>query len=439
MTRKKAARTPMGYVKIFGPGLFVLAIGFLLAYQFVRPAPPRQITIAAGGAQGAYAAFANRYREILARDGIALTVRTTAGSAENIPLLENPQNHVEIAFLQGGTGTLARTDRIVALGSLYYEPLWVFHRKSLKVKRLSELRGLRLAVGIDGSGTRILATKLLELSDVTDQNAKLISLGGDPAARSLAAGEIDAAFFVMSPVAPIVEKLLTDPAVRLMNLEHIDAYAARLKYLSPLTLPKGAINLAADIPAEDVRLIAPTAQLIASTEFHPALIDLFLTAAREVHGPGGLFEPAGRFPSPQHLDFPLSRDAARFYASGLPFLRRYLPFWVATFVDRMKVMLVPLFALLFPLFKIMPPIYRWRVRYRIYRWYRELALVDLDYHEKDIREHLDDSLARLDQIEDQVVNTSVPLGYAEKLYDLRLHIELLRRKLEKAGADRCAR
>ncbi len=439
MTKNRTARTPMGYVKIFGPGLFVLVLGFLLAYQFVKPAPPRQITIAAGGAQGAYFAFANRYREILARNGITLTVRATAGSAENIPLIENPESHVDIAFLQGGTGTLAKTDRIVSLGSLYFEPLWIFHRKSLNPTRLSDLRGLRVAVGIEGSGTRILAEKLLDLSGVTPRNSLLLPVGGDPAARSMATGELDAAFFVMSPAAPMVEKLLTDPSIRLMNDEHIDAYAARLKYLSPLTLPRGAINLAADIPAEDVRLIAPTAQLISSTEFHPALIDLFLTAARVVHGPGGLFEPAGRFPSPHHLDFPLSRDAARFYQSGLPFLRRYLPFWVATFLDRMKVMLVPLFALLFPLFKIMPPIYRWRVRYRIYRWYRELALVDLDYHEKNIREHLNDSLARLDQIENQVVNTSVPLGYAEKLYDLRLHIELLRSKLEKAGADHCAK
>jgi hypothetical protein len=191
------------------------------------------------------------------------------------------------------------------------------------------------------------------------------------------------------------------------------------------------LDFSANVPSRDLVLAAPTTQLVVRSDLHPALIDLLLLAARKVHQKGGGFEREGEFPAPKYLDFELSEEAELFYRNGPPFLQRYLPFWVATFLTRMKVMLLPLIVLLFPLFKVMPLAYRWKMRSKIYRWYSELEAVDPKLRKKDLPEHLNGYLLRLDQIEEQVSNICVPLAYSEKLYALRLHIGMLRDELLK--------
>lgn len=431
--RKREIKTTWEYIKVFGPAALLTIVGFIVAYQFVDPAPPNHIIIGTGSKEGAYYAFGKAYSEILARDKVILEVRSTAGSAENIKLLEAESGGVDVAFLQGGTGTLATSDELLSLGSLYFEPLWVFRRADISFSQASDLVGKRIAVGKEGSGTRILSMLLLELNGLTSSPTQIISVGGNDAADMLLKGRLDAACFVTAAHSPMVKLLLGSEKVHLLSFKRMKAYTTRYRYLSKVELPEGVIDFKDNIPPRDVSLIAPAAQLAARKDFHPALIDLLLQAAKEVHAAGGLFEEPGEFPSAKYVDFPLSKDARRFYASGPPFLRRYLPFWAANLVDRLKIMLLPLLALFFPLFKLMPPIYRWRIRSRVYRWYSELEAIDPEIQKGVTTAEVEKYLAELDRIEEKVSKVSVPYSYFEELYDLRLHIEMLRNKLRQPG------
>ena len=433
MLRKLNMRTIGEYLRVFGPALLLAGIGFVVAFQFVDPAPPRRISIATGSPSGAYFAYGGAYSEILKRDGISLEVLPTAGSAENIKLLEAESGGVDVALVAGGFSTLAQSDKIISLGSLYYEPLWIFHQKNLKLARLPDLRGMRVAVGEEGSGTKVLALQLLELNGISEKNTRLLSYGSQEAATMLLEKKLDAAIFVTTHRSPYIEPLMKSRSLKLMGLERAKAYALKFHYLHVLEVPEGVLNFEANIPSGDLTLVAVTTQLAAKADLHPALINLLLQAAEKVHHKGGRFEKKGQFPSPKYVDFDLSKEAVRFYKSGPPFLQRYLPFWVANFLTRMVVMLVPLFALLYPLFKIMPLIYKWRMRSRIYRWYSELKAVDPEIQKDFVAERLEEYLAKLNEVEKQVSNISVPPAYAEGLYDLRLHIEMLRNKLRKAG------
>lgn len=431
--RRTKKRTGWEYLKIFGPAVLVTVLGFIVAYQFVDPAPPDHIVIGTGSEEGSYYAFGKAYSEILARDNITLEVRATAGSAENIKLLETESDGVDVVFLQGGLGTLATSDNLQSLGSVYFEPLWIFSGADILVNRESDLKGKRIAVGGKGSGTRVLSMQILELNGLTSAPTIILSEGGREAAEMLLEGKIDAATFVTSPRTSVVRMLLKSPKARLVSIDRAKAYTTRYRYLAEVELPEGVIDFVENIPSQNMTLLATAAQLVVREDFHPALIDLLLLAAREIHGAGDLFEKSYEFPSPRYLDFPLSKEARRFYESGPSFLRRHLPFWAATLVDRLKIMLLPLVALLFPLFRLMPSIYRWRIRSRIYRWYYELEAFDPEFQTDFRAERLDKYLAELDNLEEKVSRTSIPLSYSEELYDLRLHIDMLRNKLRKAS------
>ena len=429
--RKKEKLDTKEKLRIFGPATVMAIVGFLVAYQFVAPAPPRNISIGTGSPKGAYFAFGKKYSEFFAKENIALEVKITAGSAENLKLLEADSDGVDIAFVQGGMSALARTENLVSLGSLYFEPLWIFHQNDLILNRLSDLKGLRVAVGGDGSGTKVLAMQLLGLNGITAKDTRLLSYDSLQAVERLLNGEIDVAFFVTTHRSAYLFRLLKSKSIKLMGLERAEAYALRYHYLHVLKLPEGVIDFQDNIPSRDLTLVAPTTQLVARSDMHPALIELFLQSAEKIHKSGGGFESQGEFPSPKYLDYELSQDAKRFYRSGPLFLQRYLPFWVATFLSRMKIMLLPLVALLYPLFKLMPPIYRWRMRSRIYRWYSELEAVDPEMRKEDLTENLEEYLSVLDNLEEKVSNISVPLAFSRELYSLRVHINMLRDKLYK--------
>ena len=422
MTRSDLIRT-------FAPSALLTLVGFLLAYQFVDPAPPRQLTLAAGDEEGAYYLFADRYRELLKREGVALVVRATAGSVENLRLLTRSDYPLEAAFVQGGSHQDDRDHGLLSLGSLYYEPLWVFHRGPEPLGRIPDLQGQRMAIGMEGSGTQQLVRQVLSVNGLDEASASLLPVGGEMAVQQLLSGDLDAVFLVAAAKSPLVRRLLSAPDIQLMSFERAAAYTRNLRFLSSVVLPEGAIDLERNIPSRDTRLLAATANLVIREDMHPALIDLLLQAAQEIHGEGGWFEKSGEFPAPEHLEFPLSSDARRYYKYGPPLLQRFLPFWAASFVDRMKVMLLPLVALLIPLLKIMPPIYRWRMRSRVFRWYRELQAIDLGlFHNiQTPREHY---TAELDRIEQEVAKVDIPLSFADELFNLRLHIELIRRRLQ---------
>ena len=412
----------------------IVGIGFVVAFQFVEPAPPKRIVITTGGEAGAYYQFAQRYAAILAKNGITLEVKSSAGSLENLSRLQ--ADEAQVGFVQGGVmppkeDPDAEDDSgLLSLGSLFYEPVWVFYRGERDLTRLTELRGKRIAIGQEGSGVRQLAQQLLAANEI-EAGEQLVPLSGLSAAEELQQGRIDAAFIIASESAPVVQVLLRSPGIRLMSFAQSGAYQRRFPFLTKLTFPQGVADLVRDFPPNDIKVLAPTANLIVRDDLHPALQSLLLQAASEVHGKSGFFQDQGEFPAYKDQMLPLSPDAARYFKSGPSFLQRYLPFWLAVLVDRLIVLLVPVFALLIPLLKVAPAIYNWRVRSKVFRCYGELKFL-----EDDLKNHFDPAKlgeyrTRLDDLEEEAVQLHVPLGFTDLVYTLREHVNLVRGILDK--------
>ena len=416
----------------------IVGIGFVVAYQFVEPAPPRHIVITTGSESGAYYQFAQRYATILARHGITLEVKASAGSLDNLARLK--EDVAQVGFVQGGVieppddPENEEDNGLRSLGSVFYEPVWVFYRGDRKLERLTELRGKRIAIGQEGSGVRQLAQQLLKANEIPAGD-HLVALSGLKAAEELQQGRIDAAFIIASEKAPVVQVLLRSPGVKLMSFSQSSAYQRRFPFLTKLTFPHGVADLVRDFPPEDIRLLAPTANLIIRDDLHPALQTLLLQAASEVHGKTGFFQDAGEFPAYKDQMLPLSPEAARYYKSGPPFLQRYLPFWLAVLADRLIVLLVPLFALMIPLLKIAPAVYTWRVRSKVFRCYGELKFLEDDLKNHFDPEKLGDYRARLDALDDEAAQLHVPLGFTDLVYTLREHVNLVRSILAKREAQ----
>lgn len=419
-------RTLKELIKIYGFGFLLGAVILLVAYQFIEPSPPRELTIATASKDGAYYSFAQRYKSKFADLGITLKVLETSGSVENLDLLSKGQ--VELAFLQGGIASSDDFPEIRGLASVYLEPLWIFARRDLPVNTLHDLKGRRVGIGEEGSGTRKITQQLLDDNQLTDK-LEMLPLGAKKGAQQLLQNEIDALFVVTRAGSEIVQNLLSDSRVDLISLRRTEAYTRLHSYLSHVLLPEGTLDLANNLPDRDIHLVAPAATLVAGENMHPALIDLVMQIMTSIHKDGAILTPNHNFPSPDYLDFELSREAERYFKHGPPFLQRYLPFWAASLVDRLKFMLLPLVALILPLMKILPPTYRWRIRSKIYRWYDQLHELDLYVRDNRSKENVQQFLGVLDEMEDEVRQVEVPLSYAEELYHLRLHIDLLRSQL----------
>ncbi len=414
--------------------VLIAGIGFVVAYQFVEPAPPKKIVITTGGESGAYYQFAQRYATILARNGVTLEVKASAGSLDNLARLQS--NEAQVGFVQGGVvppkddPDAEDESGLLSLGSMFYEPVWVFYRGDKVLTRLTELQGKRIAIGQEGSGVRQLAKQLLDANEIPADD-HLVPLAGLSAAEELQQGRIDATFIIAAETAPVVQVLIRSPGVKLMSFAQDRAYQRRFPFLTKLTFPRGVVDLVRDFPPDDIKVLAPTANLIIRDDLHPALRTLLLQAASEVHGKSGFFQDAGEFPSYKDQMLPLSPEAARYFKSGAPFLQRYLPFWLAVLVDRLIVLLVPIFALLIPLLKVAPAIYTWRVRRKVFRCYGELKFLEDDLnHHFDVAK-LDDYRARLDALDEEASQLHVPLGFTDLVYTLREHVNLVRQILAK--------
>lgn len=414
--------------------ILIVGIGFVVAYQFVQPAPPSRIVITTGSDSGAYFQFANRYAAILARNGVTLEVRTSAGSLENLARLKNDE--AQVGFVQGGV-VEPKTDQdeeddsgLLSLGSMFYEPVWVFYRGDKRLERLTELRGKRIAIGQEGSGVRQLAQQLLSANEIP-VGEHLLPLSGLQAAEELQQGRIDAAFVIAAEKAPVIQVLLRSPGIKVMNFSQADAYQRRFPFLTKVVFPHGVADMVRDFPPEDVTVLAPTANLIVRDDLHPALQSLLLQAASEVHGKSGFFQKAGEFPAYKDRMVPLSPEAGRYFKSGSPFLQRYLPFWLAVLIDRLFVLLIPVIALLIPLLKVAPAVYNWRVRSKVFRSYGELKFLedDLSHHFDPAK--LGDYRSRLDALDEEASQLRVPLGFTDLVYTLREHVNLVRHILDK--------
>ena len=421
------------------PAVFIAGLAFWAAAQFIKPAPPHTLTISTGGEGGGYQRFAARYHEIFARYDIDLVALPSAGAIENVARLRDPNFAIDAAFVQGGTARLREGDDLQVLGAFYYEPMWIFYRNGLQPKNakegdptveelttLMQLKGRRVAIGGEGSGTQSLALELLSANGIDRKNTTFINEGGMGLVERLSNGSLDAVMVVGPTESALVWTLLFSSHAKLMSVAHAEAYSRRMPSLSHLTLPRGAIDLVRDIPPQDVQLLAPSSTVMIRGDTHPALVGLLMQAAAEVHGEPGVFQRPGEFPHAAHSEFPLSSEATRFFTSGKPFLQRYLPFWAATLVDRLVVMLVPLIAILLPLFSYAPRLYAWRVRSRVYRLYGELKFIESELLDLPDQRTQDEWLQRLDTIEKSANLLPMPVGFTDMQYTLREHIALVR-------------
>ena len=420
------------FIKVWGLVTLIVVAGFVVAYQYVGAPPPKVVRIATGAKNGAYYVFARRYARLLANDGISLEVVSTAGSVENFDLLK--KGEVSLALVQGGSATDDDKERFESLGSLFLEPVWIFTRKQKPVKRFSELKGKRVAVGAAGSGTYLLAMQLLSAAGITESNATLIRGDAAQAVTSLSQGEIDAAFFVASPEAPVIQSLFQKPTIELLDFDRAPAYARLFPFLTLVTLNEGMMNLEHNVPSHDTTLVAASANLAARTDLNPALIPALLNAMTRVHRAGGVLEQKRQFPSVDFVDLPLNEDARRYITNGPSFLFRWLPYGTAVLLDRLKILVLPFLALI-PLFRIGPPLYNWRVRSKIYRWYAAVREIDSMVRKETIAGDAESAIDRLKELEREVASVSVPLSHTGELYHLRLHIRFLQEKLEKLARE----
>ena len=412
----------------------VLTLIALVGAWFLQSTIPRHIVIASGLKDGQYHQYAQRYKEILARDGVTVEERLTRGADENEQLLHDPKSGVDVAFMHGGVVRPAERGNLVMLMALYYEPLWIFYRAPTTLSQLDDLRYKRVAIGSPGSGVRAFSEPLLAANNVTGFNTRLVPLDNLEALRALQRGEADATFLIGPVQSPAVWQALHDPSLKLMSVERADAYPRRFSYISKLTLPAGTIDFALRVPEDDVKLIGTRSMLVARDSLPPAIINLLLEAARELHSEQGYFEADDEFPNTASVDLPVSTDAIRHHRFGPSLLHRYFPFFVATYVERLVVLLVPLLVVLVPLINLLPQALRWRVRSRIYRWYGELTLLERDVGARTGALPIEQWLADLDRIEQAAARIRTPASFASEAYTLREHIGLVRRMvLAKAG------
>ena len=430
------SRESLNPVWLIGAGAALL---LALAYAVLQPSPPRKVVLATGVAQGAYAEFGRRYAELLRVHGITVELRASQGAAENLALLRDANSGVDLAFVQGGSDersaaeAQADSEGLVSLGSLFHEPVWLFYRQDsaqrlLKKPRLTQLHqmaGWKLNVGAPGSGVPPLMAQMLEANAVPSGAVQLSPLTLTPAVVELLEGRMDALVLASAPESPMVQMLLQTPGIALFDFVQSEAYARRFAFMSAAVLPRGVVNLAADQPPTDVHLVAPTASLLAREGLHPALVQLFMQAATRVHGEAGWFQRKGEFPNAANTERPLADEAQRYLRTGPPWLQRYVPFWLANLVDRMWVMLLSLVVVLLPLARVLPPLYDRRIRSRVFRWYAQLREVD----EARGRRPAADLQRELDEIDAMVGRIKLPLAYADELYALRSHIQLVRKRV----------
>lgn len=415
------------FLKVYGLVIVLIAAGFAVALRYVAPPPPDRLVFAAGAQGGAYIAFARRYAEILARDRVKVEILETAGAVDNLRRMNDPNVRVDVALMQGGVGSEEGSPGLVALASVFYEPVWLVVRTDVKVDKLYDLRGRRVAIGRDGSGTQILVRQVLRANGIdVGKDVEAQAIGTDASFEALRTRAADAAFFVSATAPAPLADLLAAGNFHLYSFERHAAYKHLFPFLSSIVLPSGALDLARDLPADDTILLAPVAQLVAREDLHPALVQLLLRAAKEIHGSRQIFAPAGTFPTTRFADFELHEDAERLIERGPNFLLRYLPFWAAVLIERSLVMLIPFVTLMIPLMRVAPPAYRWQIRAKIFAKYKQLRQIEADLRATDDAARRAALVAELDELQSRAGDLKVPAGYADALFNLRLHIRFVR-------------
>ena len=425
-------------VVLIAPVALVLGLLVWAGVRTVRLAPPKTIYLISGAEGSTYRTTAEKYKKIIEKLGVKVEILPSHGSFENLHMLADPSVKADVAFVQGGMTEGVDISRLFSLGTVFVQPLMVYYRSPEPIDILSKFRGKRLAVGPEGSGTHALTMALLKANDIDEKSATLRELGGEDAAKALEAGEVDAAFLAGDSASPKIQKRLrSEPGISLMSFRQAEAYRRRFHFLVKLTYPEGAADFAKNIPPQNTQLVGPSVELVARNDLHPALSDLLIKAAQEIHGGPGMYREAGEYPAAHEREFPISEDAIRYYKTGSRFFYRHLPFWLASLADRLVVLLVPLLVLLVPATKSLPALYRWRVRSRIYRWYGALMAIEREMLASPTPETYAALRTQVQDIEMAVNQLKMPPAYADQLYVLRDHVAMVGRRLQ-AGVESAA-
>ena len=428
----------VGRTTLWWCGLAAALIVLAVAVRSVWVGLPPRVVLMTSGAPGSdYEALAERYRDILKRSGVELRLLPSAGSVGNLQRLNDAKAGVAVCFAQGGVTNEVKSPDLTSLGTMFFEPLWFFTRVPIVGSLRESLRGRRVSIGEPGSGTRALSVQFLALNGLGANSADLRSLSTAQAAEALLHGDIDAAAMAASWESPTVHRLLESAEVDLVSFVRADAYVALSPFFSKLRLPAGVGNLETNRPPTDVNLVAPKTSLIVRRDLHPAIQYLLLEAAAEIHSAQNVFQPSGRFPAAERDDFPLSENAQQFYKTGPPFLQRYLPFWLAVFVSRLLLILIPAAAVAYPLLNAEPALRRWHLRRQVLPLYEELRLIEKDV-ERSRRGAKGDALARLQHWEERANQSRVPLEYVPVLYSLLTYGARLRERAASANFDATA-
>jgi TRAP-type uncharacterized transport system substrate-binding protein len=400
-----------------------------LALIYFFPTPPSKVVIATGVKGSSFEYYGKRYREIFARHNVVLELRPTAGALENLIELRKPDSGVQIAFVTGGLSNGKHAPGLLSLGTVYAQPFWIFYSSNESLDRLTQLRGKRIAVGPAGSGTRFAALKIFGKAGVNSETANMLTYGGSAAVKALNDHFVDIVWMVGAPDATAIQSLLRNPKDRLMNFPMAEAYTRIFPELARLVLPQGVIDIERNIPPDDVQLIGATTKVLVRSDLHPEIVQLLLQTMVEVHGGVNIFQHSGEFPKATDVEFPVADAAIEYYKNGPSFMQRYLPLWLSVHAQRTIAALVAAIAIGFPLFRFLPQIYNWLTRRRLIYWYGQLKALEASFDTSPEDENLTEKQAAVERIEEAVSHIRIPLTFSDQLYNLRSHIDIVRRKI----------
>jgi len=410
--------------------LILTGAAIWLAVVLIGPPPPRSIAMATDPEGSVSAELGARYREILATNGIEVRLVPSVGAVENVARLRDAKSGIGVAIIPSGITNHKESPELVSLGTLFYEPLWFFYRSSLSLKRHEDLKGRRISIGPEGSGTHALAVKFLARVGIIDQTATLLTFAPQEASEKLLHGDVDAAVMLAPWESPIIRKLIATDGVQLPSLPRADAFVALFPFLNKVVLPAGVGDMVHNRPPNDVTLVAPKASLIVRSDLHPAIQYLLLEAAVQIHSGPGMFHKAGEFPAAEAIDLPLSQHARQFYKTGPPFLQRHLPFGLAVLAQQLLVILIPVLGVMYPLLRFLPALYAWAMRRRVFKLYGELKHLEDQLVSRSAQQDMGDLVSRLDLLEERASRFRLPVSFRPLLYALRLHIDLVRHRLQ---------
>ena len=417
-----------GFLKISIPVLLLIIIMFAVTSEFIQPAPEKKLIIATGSKGGNYYKIANEYKKLLEANKIEVTILNTAGSVENIKLLK--EKKVDIAFVQNGILNSNEKD-IEFLANVYYEPLWIFYKNdNYTIDYLIQLISKKISIGEEGSGTKNLAMKLLKDNGISNENSTILTLNTKESKQMLIDGKIDAMFMVTSHDSKVVKELLENPQINVLSIKRAKAYGQKYGFLEALELHEGTLDLYKNIPDENINLLSTSANLLARKDVPDEIIRIFLKQVKQVHEKESLFANENQFPNLLNTELTINEEAKQYFTKGDTWLESIFPYWIASNIDRLKLLLIPLLTLMFPLLKGIFPLYQWSIRSKIFRWYKIINSIDKQISTANIEE-LEKYTDELDSLNIEIQKeTTVPLSFMGEYYNLMVHIELIQNKIK---------